>query len=104
MVAASGLKTYDADVLVAERAGADFFEQAAKGRDGRLAANWVTGELFGALNKAGKSIEESPVDAAALGGLVDLIHDQTISGRTAKEVFEEMFATGKAAKIIVLIY
>lgn len=100
-IAAYGLKPYDADVLVAERAGADFFEQAAKGRDGRLAANWVTGELFGALNKAGKSIEESPVDAAALGGLVDLIHDQTISGRTAKEVFEEMFATGKAAKIIV---
>lgn len=96
-----GLKPYDASVLVAERASADFFEAVAKGRDGRLAANWVTVELFGALNKAGKTVENSPVSAAALNGLVALIEDATISGRIAKEVFEEMFASGKAAAAIV---
>ncbi len=95
------LKPYDASVLVAEKASADFFEKVAKGRDGKLAANWVTGELFGALNKLGKSIEESPVSAEALGGLVELISNQTISGRIAKDVFEEMLKTGKAASAIV---
>jgi aspartyl-tRNA(Asn)/glutamyl-tRNA(Gln) amidotransferase subunit B len=59
------------------------------------------GELFGALNKAGKTISESPVAAAALGELVDLIASNTISGRTAKEVFEEMLASGKKASVIV---
>lgn len=96
-----GLKPYDASVLVAERASAEFFETVAKGRDGKLAANWVTGEFFAALNKMGKVIEDSPVSAAALGGLVDLIQDATISGRIAKDVFEEMLATGKDAKTIV---
>ncbi len=96
-----GLKPYDAAVLVAERASADFFEAVTKGRDGKLSANWVTVELFGVLNKMGKSIEESPVSAAALGGLVDLLSDQTISGRIAKEVFEAMVETGKPAAQIV---
>lgn len=96
-----GLKPYDASVLVAEKAAADFFEKAAKGRDGKLAANWVTGELFGVLNKLGKSIEESPLSAEALGGLVDLISNQVISGRIAKDVFEEMLASGKPAAQIV---
>jgi aspartyl-tRNA(Asn)/glutamyl-tRNA(Gln) amidotransferase subunit B len=96
-----GLKPYDAAVLVAEKSSADFFEKVAKGRDGKLAANWVTGELFGALNKLGKSIEESPVSAEALGGLVDLLGNQTISGRIAKEVFEDMLSSGKAAAQIV---
>lgn len=96
-----GLKPYDASVLVAEKASADFFEAVAKGRDGKLAANWVTGEFFGALNKASKTIETSPVSAADLGGLIDLIADNTISGRIAKEVFEEMFATGNPAAQIV---
>lgn len=104
-IADYGLKPYDASVLVAERASADFYEAVVKGRtpngDGRLAANWVTGELFGALNKAGKTVETSPVTAAALGGLIDLIQDETISGRIAKEVFEDMFTTGKAAAAIV---
>jgi aspartyl-tRNA(Asn)/glutamyl-tRNA(Gln) amidotransferase subunit B len=95
------LKPYDASVLVAERASADFFEKVAKGRDGKLAANWVTGDLFGALNKLGKSIEESPISADALGGLVDLLSDQTISGRIAKDVFEAMLETGKPAAQIV---
>jgi aspartyl-tRNA(Asn)/glutamyl-tRNA(Gln) amidotransferase subunit B len=96
-----GLKPYDAAVLVAERASADFFEKVAKGRDGKLAANWVTGEFFGALNKLGKTIETSPISAEHLGGLVDLISDQTISGRIAKDVFEAMLESGKTAAAIV---
>ena len=95
------LSPYDADVLVSEKARADFFEAVAKGRDPKLAANWVTGELFGYLNKAGKEIEESPVSAENLGGLIDLIADNTISGRIAKEVFEAMFETGEKPADIV---
>ena len=95
------LSPYDAGVLVAEQAKAEFYERVARGRDPKLASNWVTGDFFGALNKAGKEIGESPVSAEALGGLIDLIADNTISGRIAKEVFEEMFATGKAAAAIV---
>jgi aspartyl-tRNA(Asn)/glutamyl-tRNA(Gln) amidotransferase subunit B len=95
------LSPYDAGVLVAERASADFYEEVARGRDAKLAANWVMGELFGALNKQGKDIETSPVSAANLGGLVDLIADNTISGRIAKDVFAEMVETGKPAALIV---
>ncbi len=95
-----GLSDYDAGVLVGEKESADFFEAVAKGRDAKLASNWVSSELFGLLNKAGKSISESPVSAEALGGLIDLISDNTISGRIAKDVFAEMFETGKAAKDI----
>ncbi|MCW2243623.1 Asp-tRNA(Asn)/Glu-tRNA(Gln) amidotransferase subunit GatB [Azospirillum canadense] len=95
------LSPYDANVLVSEKARADFYESVAKGRDPKLAANWVTGELFGYLNKAGKEIEESPVSAENLGGLIDLIADNTISGRIAKEVFEAMFETGEKAADIV---
>jgi aspartyl-tRNA(Asn)/glutamyl-tRNA(Gln) amidotransferase subunit B len=95
------LSPYDAGVLVAERASADFYEEVARGRDPKLAANWVMGELFGALNKQGKDIETSPVSAANLGGLVDLIADNTISGRIAKDVFAEMVETGKPAALIV---
>ncbi len=96
-----GLKPYDASVLVAEKPSAEFFEKVAKGRDGKLAANWVTGDFFGALNKLGKTIETSPLSADALGGLIDLISDNTISGRIAKDVFEEMLSSGKAAAQIV---
>ncbi len=96
-----GLSDYDAGVLVGERETADFYETVAKGRDPKLAANWVSSELFGQLNKAGKSVTDSPVSAATLGGLIDLIVDDTISGRIAKDVFAEMFATGKSAKEIV---
>ncbi|WP_158045227.1 Asp-tRNA(Asn)/Glu-tRNA(Gln) amidotransferase subunit GatB [Skermanella pratensis] len=95
------LSNYDAGVLVAERASADFYETVAKGRDPKLAANWTMGELFGALNKQGKGIEQSPVSAENLGGLIDLISDNTISGRIAKDVFAEMVATGKPAALIV---
>ena len=96
-----GLSDYDAGVLVGEKESADFFEAVAKGRDAKLASNWVSSELFGLLNKAGKSITDSPVSAESLGGLIDLISDNTISGRIAKDVFAEMFETGKAAKDIV---
>jgi aspartyl-tRNA(Asn)/glutamyl-tRNA(Gln) amidotransferase subunit B len=96
-----GLSDYDAGVLVAEKESADFYEAAAKGRDAKLVANWLTSELFGKLNAAGKSITESPVSAESLGELVGLISDNTISGRIAKDVFTEMFETGKPAGQIV---
>jgi len=96
-----GLSAYDAGVLVAERETAAFFEQLAEGRDAKLAANWVTGELFGALNRSGLALGEAPVDAAKLGGLLDLVADGTISGRIAKEVFEAMWESGKPAAEIV---
>jgi aspartyl-tRNA(Asn)/glutamyl-tRNA(Gln) amidotransferase subunit B len=96
-----GLSAYDAGVLVAERASADYFEAVAKGRDGKIAANWIMGDLFAALNKAGVGIEQSPVSAEALGGMIDLLKDGTISGRIAKDVFAAMVETGKPAKVIV---
>lgn len=96
-----GLSPYDASVLVAERETAEFYETVAKGRDPKLAANWVMSELFGRLNKADTAIADSPVSADALGGLIDLIADDTISGRIAKDVFNEMFETGKDAAAIV---
>ncbi len=96
-----GLSAYDADVLVAEKASADFFEAVAKGRDGKLAANWVINELFGRLNKEGKDIETSPVSAPALGSLIDLIKDNTISGKIAKDVFEIVWTEGGDPKDIV---
>lgn len=95
------LSPYDAGVLVAEKASANFYETVAKGRDPKLAANWTMGELFGALNKQGKGIDQSPVSAENLGGLIDLISDNTISGRIAKDVFAEMVETGKPAALIV---
>ncbi|SDG43113.1 Asp-tRNA(Asn)/Glu-tRNA(Gln) amidotransferase subunit GatB [Thalassobaculum litoreum] len=100
-IADFGLSPYDAAILVEERATADWYEKLAKGRDPKIAANWLISELFGALNKAGKDLVDSPVSADALGGLVDLIGDGTISGRIAKEVFAEMFETGKSAGEIV---
>lgn len=100
-IADYGLSPYDAGVLVAERETAEFFETVAKGRDAKLAANWVMSELFGRLNKADIGLAHSPVSPKALGGLIDLIADDTISGRIAKDVFDEMFETGKDAAAIV---
>ena len=96
-----GLSEEDADVLVADRDNAEYFEAVAKGRDAKAAANWVIHDLFGALNKSGLSIGESPVTAPKLGGLIDLIQEGTISGRSAKEVFQVMFETGSDAGIVV---
>jgi len=89
-----GLSAYDAEVLVAERASADYFEAAAKGRDAKLVANWVITELFGALNRTGREIALSPITPERLGRLIDLIEDGTISGRIAKDVFSDMLASG----------
>jgi aspartyl-tRNA(Asn)/glutamyl-tRNA(Gln) amidotransferase subunit B len=88
------LSAYDADVLAAERATADFFEEVAKGRDAKMAANWVINELAGRLNREGKAIEASPVSAAQLGAILDLIGAQTISGKIAKEVFDIVWSEG----------
>ncbi len=97
-----GLSEYDAAVLTASRAGAEYFESVAGAVDDKkLAANWVMGELAGALNKAGVEIEDSPVQAAALAGLIRRIADETISGKIAKDVFEAMWAgEGSADEII----
>lgn len=96
-----GLSLYDSSVLIAERARADYYETVANDRDAKLAANWVINELLGALNKDGKSLSESPIKAEALGGLIALISDNTISGKIAKDVFAEMYTSGKEASVIV---
>jgi len=96
-----GLSADDAGVLVAEKETALFFEQAARGRDAKMAANWVMGDLFGALNRLGIGIGKSPVSAGQLGALIDLIADGTISGRLAKDIFAEMVASGADPAVIV---
>jgi aspartyl-tRNA(Asn)/glutamyl-tRNA(Gln) amidotransferase subunit B len=96
-----GLSAYDADVLVAERASADFFEEVARGRDGKAAANWVINELFGRLNREGHDISDSPVSAGQLGGIIDLIGEGVISGKIAKDVFEIVFTEGGDPRAVV---
>ncbi len=96
-----GLSTYDASVLVAEQTVAAYFETVAQGRDAKLAANWIIGDLFAALNKTGRPMTESPVSAAALGSLLDLMADGTINGKIAKDVFELMIVSGQDAGTIV---
>ena len=87
-VADYGMTEYDANVLTAEVENAAFFEDVAKGRDGKQAANWVINELFGRLNKEGLAIAESPLSAAQLGGILDLMAKGDISGKMAKDLFE----------------
>jgi aspartyl-tRNA(Asn)/glutamyl-tRNA(Gln) amidotransferase subunit B len=96
-----GLNFYDADVLTADKSYADFFEIVSKDRDAKFVANWIITNFFAMLNEVEKSVEESPVKAEQLGELFDLIQNGTISGRTAKEVFEEMFTKGGSAEDIV---
>ncbi len=96
-----GLNAYDAGVLVAEKASAEFFETVARGRDAKAACNWVMGDFFAALNASGRTIEDPPVSAADLGALIDLIKDGTLSGRLAKDVFALMVETGKAPAVLV---
>src|SRR2546421_2795556 len=98
---ADGLSPYDAGVLVAERTTADFFEAVAKGRDAKSAANWVINELAGRLNKEGKDISVSPVSAAQLGTILDLIADGVISGKIAKDLFEIVWTQGGDPRAIV---
>ncbi len=89
-----GMTEYDANVLTAEVENAAFFEEVAKGRDGKQAANWVINELFGRLNKEGHAIAESPISAAQLGGVIDLIAKGDISGKMAKDLFEILWTEG----------
>ncbi|MBJ7533728.1 Asp-tRNA(Asn)/Glu-tRNA(Gln) amidotransferase subunit GatB [Rhodomicrobium vannielii ATCC 17100] len=95
------LSAYDAGVLILDRASADFYETVARGRDPKLAANWMMGDFFAALNKTGKDITDSPISAAQLGELIDLISSDVISGRIAKEVFEIMLDKGGTPGAIV---
>jgi aspartyl-tRNA(Asn)/glutamyl-tRNA(Gln) amidotransferase subunit B len=101
-----GLAPYDAGVLVAEKESADFFETVVNrasgtGRDAKLAANWVLNELFGRLNREGRTIAASPVSAGNLGVILDLITEGAISGRIAKELFEIVWAEGGDPRAIV---
>jgi aspartyl-tRNA(Asn)/glutamyl-tRNA(Gln) amidotransferase subunit B len=93
-VADFDLSPYDAGVLVAERAAADYFEAVARGRDGKAAANWVVNELFGRLNREGREIGDAPVSAGQLGTILDLLAEDTISGKIAKELFDIVWTEG----------
>jgi aspartyl-tRNA(Asn)/glutamyl-tRNA(Gln) amidotransferase subunit B len=95
------LPGYDAGVLVGEREVADFFEAVAQGRDAKAAANWVINELAGRLNKEGKAIAQTPVSAAQLAAILDLIAAGTISGKIAKDLFEIVWTEGGDPKAIV---
>jgi aspartyl-tRNA(Asn)/glutamyl-tRNA(Gln) amidotransferase subunit B len=88
------LTVYDANVLIAERESADYFEDVARGRDAKAAANWVINELAGRLNKEGKDILASPISSSQLGAILDLIAAGTISGKIAKDVFEIVWNEG----------
>ena len=96
-----GLSAYDSGVLASEREIADFFEETARGRDCKAAANWVINELFGRLNREGKDITASPVSAAQLGAILDLIGAGTISGKIAKDLFEILWVEGGDPRAIV---
>jgi aspartyl-tRNA(Asn)/glutamyl-tRNA(Gln) amidotransferase subunit B len=96
-----GIPFYDSGVLVAEQVIADFYEELARGRDGKTASNWMIGDFFAGLNRLGRSIETSPISAAGLGELLDLMADNTINGRIAKDVLEAMMDTGQGAAAIV---
>jgi aspartyl-tRNA(Asn)/glutamyl-tRNA(Gln) amidotransferase subunit B len=100
-VSSLGLSAYDADVLTADKDSADYFEVAAKGRDAKVAANWVINDLAARLNREGKAIADSPVSATQLGGLLDLIAANTVSGKIAKDVFEILWTEGGDAAAIV---
>jgi aspartyl-tRNA(Asn)/glutamyl-tRNA(Gln) amidotransferase subunit B len=96
-----GLSSYDASVITEERETAAYYESASACQDRKLVANWMTVELFGALNKSGQSLADCMVSPEGLAGLVGLISDGTISGRIAKDVFADMFESGKDAAVIV---
>ena len=94
---------YDAAILVSETDIASFFENTVKGRENQAqkAANWIVGDLFGVLNKSALSISDSPVSPEHLGELIDLLSEEVISSKIAKEVFEIMVETGDSPKKIV---
>ena len=94
LISQYGLTPYDASILVLEKESADYFEAVAKGRDAKVAANWVINELFGRLNKDSKDVTASPVTPEQIGGIIDLIGNGTISGKIAKDLFDIVFAEG----------
>jgi len=96
-----GLRPHDAGLLCADTDVSAYYEETAAQCDPALAANWILSELFGLLNKTERAISESPVGPGALAALIRLISDNVISGKIAKDVFAEMFATGKAPDAIV---
>ena len=96
-----GLSPYDADVLIAEKESADYFEAVASGRDAKQAANWVVNELFGRLNKESRAVSDSPVSTEQLAGILDLIKAGTISGKIAKDVFDIVWTEGGDPQAIV---
>jgi len=96
-----GLSSYDAGVIVAEQEVTEYYETLVKASEPKLAANWMTGELFGRLNKLGVDIENSPLSAKQFAGLLALIQNNTISGKIAKDVLDLMIETGKDASAIV---
>ena len=100
-MSAYGLPAYDAGVLIDERESAEFFEAVARGRDPKAAANWVINELTGRLNKEGKGIADSPISAAQLGSILDLIGEGTISGKIAKDLFEIVWSEGGDPRAVV---
>jgi aspartyl-tRNA(Asn)/glutamyl-tRNA(Gln) amidotransferase subunit B len=95
------LSSYEAGVLISDKDTSDYFEDIAKNSDVKLSINWLIGDLFAALNKIGKSIKESPISSKNLAKLIDLIKNNTISGRIAKEVFELMINDNRDPKVIV---
>ncbi len=95
------LGPYDARVISSDLETAEYFESLAENRDAKQAANWIISNLFGKLNEIGKGIQDSPIIAKELGKLLDLITNQVISNKIAKDVFEAMFVTGKSAESIV---
>lgn len=98
----TGLSLYDATVLTSEKASVEYYQAVvAVCGNPKSACNWVTSELFGVLHKEGIDVVDSPVSAQHLGELITLIDTEVISGKMAKSVFEEMFATSKSPKVIV---
>jgi len=98
-----GVKPVDADILTTSRAQADFFEAlvAATSAEPKLAANWMLGEFAAQLRRDNLDVEQSPVDAATLAGLLERISDGTISGKIAKDVFDVMWSDGESADVII---
>ncbi|HJT43139.1 MAG TPA: Asp-tRNA(Asn)/Glu-tRNA(Gln) amidotransferase subunit GatB [Rhizomicrobium sp.] len=98
---AQGLSAYDASVLVAERELADFYEVLAKGVDAKAAANWLNNEILGRLNRDGLSIADVPVSAAANNAIIQMIVDQTISGKIAKDLLDIVWTEGGDPRQVV---
>ena len=95
------LSSYDANIIVSDKATSEYFEDVVKNRNPKLVTTWVTGELFSILNKKNLIIEDSPITSKQLGELVDNIDNGKISNRQAKEVLEEMCESGKGALEII---